>query len=213
MKWFKHLTTSKSNKDIMESEVKFKSQGPYVFWRVLEILASENAIDKPLKMNFKVFKMWFPSVTCNKLNIILTFFQHKNRIIFKVSDEEIIISCPKLTEISSDYNSKVRSNLKVKSKRVSKMSALDLESKNKNKRIEEEKNIYKKFDKLSLTVKEFEKLNEEYSKEDIDSILEDIENYKGSNKYKSLYKTAIKWLKKNNSNFTNNFKSELNYAD
>jgi hypothetical protein len=127
MKWFKHLTRSKSDPDIMESEILFKSQGPYVFWRLLEILSDENAIDTPLIMNFKVFKMWFPSVTVAKLVIILTYFRDKNRIIFKFIDMNIKISCIKFSVISSDYASKVRRESEQCSKSVRKMSTLDIE--------------------------------------------------------------------------------------
>jgi hypothetical protein len=58
-------------------------------------------------------------------------------------------------------------------------------------------NIYRRFANLILTNDEFNKLLEKYSKQQIDSILNDIENYKGNTKYKSLYLTAKKWLQKN----------------
>ena len=58
-------------------------------------------------------------------------------------------------------------------------------------------NIYRRFANLTLTNDEFNKLLEKYSKQQIDSILNDIENYKGNTKYKSLYLTAKKWLQKN----------------
>jgi hypothetical protein len=58
-------------------------------------------------------------------------------------------------------------------------------------------NIYRRFANLILTNDEFNKLLEKYSKQQIDSILNDIENYKGNTKYKSLYLTAVKWLQKN----------------
>ena len=59
------------------------------------------------------------------------------------------------------------------------------------------KNIYRHFGHLFITETEVKKLLETYNNSQIENILNDIENYKGNTKYKSLYLTAIKWLQKN----------------
>ena len=55
---------------------------------------------------------------------------------------------------------------------------------------------YRAFKHLSLSTHEFDKLQSEYTKEQIDSILDNIENYKKNTNYTSLYLTAKKWLQK-----------------
>lgn len=58
------------------------------------------------------------------------------------------------------------------------------------------KDIYRSFAHLSMSVEQFNKLQVDYTKEQIDSCLDSIENFKNNKKYKSLYLTAKNWLKK-----------------
>ncbi len=66
-----------------------------------------------------------------------------------------------------------------------------------NKPINQEQ-VYRSFAHLKLLDEDFIKLEAEYSKEDIDEILDKIENYKKNKNYSSLYLTAKNWLKKDN---------------
>ena len=58
------------------------------------------------------------------------------------------------------------------------------------------KDIYRSFAHLSMSVEQFNKLEADYNKQQIDSCLDSIENFKNNKKYKSLYLTAKNWLKK-----------------
>ena len=58
------------------------------------------------------------------------------------------------------------------------------------------KDIYRSFAHLSMSVEQFNKLEVDYNKQQIDSCLDSIENFKNNKKYKSLYLTAKNWLKK-----------------
>ena len=57
--------------------------------------------------------------------------------------------------------------------------------------------IYRRFAHLSMSKDQYSKLIIDYTQEQINNVLDEIENYKGNNKYTSLYLTAKKWLQKN----------------
>jgi len=191
MKWFKHLVGSTSDPDLMESETLFKSDGTYVFWRVLEILSREDVFQEPLVINFATFHLWFPAISKKKLIKVLDFFNKKKRILYHFEDENISIFCDKLLVISSDYAAK----LQKKPKKVCKISTLEVRSKNKKEKKNKDKDIYRKFDHLKITNTEFAKLNETYTKQQIDDVISRIQNHRRNTNYKSLYLTANNWLK------------------
>jgi hypothetical protein len=73
----------------------------------------------------------------------------------------------------------------------------DNKNKNDNKNNNTITNIYRSFAHLSISQKELDKLLIDNSKEDIDHILDQIENYAQNTKFKSLYLTARNWLNRN----------------
>jgi hypothetical protein len=84
-----------------------------------------------------------------------------------------------------------------KKRNENKRTSTDVQRKPTEKRREEKtKNIYRAFGHLSITKEDFYKLQDEYTKEQIDYILDQIENYKGAKNYKSLYLTCKSWLRK-----------------
>ena len=68
---------------------------------------------------------------------------------------------------------------------------------NKNIKKEKKENIYRKFSHLYISFDEFNKLCVDYTKQQVDDILDQIENYSQNKKFSSLYLTAKNWLNRN----------------
>jgi hypothetical protein len=68
---------------------------------------------------------------------------------------------------------------------------------NKNDNDNNKENIYRAFKHLSISVDEFNKLCIDYTKQQVDDILDQIENYSQNKKFSSLYLTAKNWLNRN----------------
>lgn len=111
MKWFKHRSRSGDDPDIDDSFTLFKAEGPYVFWRTLEVMSEEFDIKNP---GVNVFSMEFFRkkfrVSCRKVVKILQFFD-KRKLIFSQSCEVdglpgIRLECPKLKDDADDYTQK-----------------------------------------------------------------------------------------------------------
>jgi hypothetical protein len=69
--------------------------------------------------------------------------------------------------------------------------------------LEQKNNIHVHFAHLSITTDEHQKLVDEYGESEVTDIYRRIENYAQNKKYKSLYLTAMNWLKDSKPNPTN----------
>jgi len=93
--------------------------------------------------------------------------------IVKYKDYQVVTS--KLTDEQQTDNKRITTNKNVK---------------------KEKKLVYRSFQHLSITVEDVRKLDNDYTKKQIDYILDAIENYAKNKSYTSLYLTAKKWLAK-----------------
>lgn len=113
--------------------------------------------------------------------------------------DEQLIEANHISKVNSENGKKgaeKRKMLATAKRQLSEHEANFSKEKKRKEEKEEKEEIYRKFKHLKLTLNEFNKLNEVYLKEDIDSVLDKIENYKLNNKYTSLYLTSSNWLKK-----------------
>lgn len=95
---------------------------------------------------------------------------------------------PKVKQVKSETEAKQKRN---KSKVEANNNNNNNDNKNNNENI-----IHTSFDHLSITTSEFNKLIElGHSESKIKDIFLRIQNYKNNSKYKSLYLTALNWLK------------------
>ena len=121
---------------------------------------------------------------------LLKKFELTNEIIVKSTNKFTMLTICKY-ECYQDESNTTNKQLTNKQQTTNKQLTTNKNDKN------NKENIYRSFDSLFITKDEYNKLILQYPEEEVNDILDAIENYKDNKKFKSLYLTAKKWLKKN----------------
>jgi DNA-binding transcriptional MerR regulator len=129
-------------------------------------------------------------ITIQQIRTILKKLEKTNEIVVKSTSQFTIVTICKY-ECYQDENEDTNKRITNNQQTTNKQSTTNKNEKN------NKENIYREFQHLFITEDEIKKLLEKNTITQIDNILNDIENYKGNTKYKSLYLTAVKWLQKN----------------
>ena len=114
MKWFKHLTASRSDPDIGEAIDAFGFKGYYLFFRTLEIMADEFNPENPGKNTFNF--SWFLDQFSRRIDkktlcIFFEFTEKKGRIFATIEGKQIHLNCPKLKGLCDEYTAKMTAKL------------------------------------------------------------------------------------------------------
>ena len=125
-----------------------------------------------------------------KVERFLNMLENDKQIVRQKTNVTTLISIVNYKEYQTDDKPNDKPNRKANSKANG--------NKQECKELKEE-NIYRNFQHLSISIDEFNKLCIEYTKQQIDDILDQIENYRNNDKFSSLYLTAKNWLSRNKS--------------
>lgn len=135
-------------------------------------------------------------LTRQKVRTALDHLISTNEITIETTNKFTVITVANYESYQSkekELTSKTPTNKQTNNKQANQQITTN---KNNKELKEETKEIYRRFDHLSISNKEFDELNKTYTKQQIDDILDSIQNYRKNGSYSSLYLTAGKWLKK-----------------
>lgn len=149
MKWFKHLTASRTDPDIGAIISEFGYKGYFLFFRTLEIIADEFDVKNPAEIDadFAWFLNQFPRNISKKTLInFLNFCQdslNKKRLQYSINGKKIHLKFPKLKDLTDEYTRRnlessqdnVRSNSGVTQELIRNKSGVTPLHKNKEVRI------------------------------------------------------------------------------
>lgn len=156
------------------------------YWQGHEIkkgqfITSAQTISKDTKLSLQTIRT------------LLKKFEFTNEIVVKSTNKFTMLTICKY-ECYQDENDTTNKQLTNKQQTTNKQLTTNKNVKN-NKEY-----IYREFGHLILTKDEYQKLIQKNTFEEVEQVLNQIENFKGNNKYKSLYLTANNWLQKNKQN-------------
>lgn len=108
MDWLKHSTGSHDDPDISDAIDEFGLSAYSTFFITLEVYGSEyNHLDSEgwltISQRFLARKL---RISSTKVQQILNFYSDRQRILIKISGNNISINCPKFIEISSNWTSR-----------------------------------------------------------------------------------------------------------
>ena len=123
-----------------------------------------------------------------KVERFMQMLENDNQIVRQKTNVTTLISIVNYKEYQCDSKADSKPNRKPNNKADGNKQEL--------KELKEE-NIYRKFSHLSISFDEFNKLCIDYTKQQVDDILDQIQNYRNNGKFSSLYLTAKNWLSRN----------------
>jgi hypothetical protein len=205
--YFSHDSNANRDPKITKMRSVYGAEGYGWFWMIIEMMRESENYKLDIKSKY-VFDAYAMQMQCERIKLIdyINDCIHEFEL-FDTDDDYIWSnSLLKRMKIKDEKSQKAKESANKRwnnttmdanaLKKDANAQKNDAYKERKGKDIKD-KQVYRKFDHLSLSLSEYERIIEEgYTKQEIDSMLDSIENYKKNTSYKSLNLTLKKWLKK-----------------